>query len=77
MEHTWLSTLKTATPKEDYDPAVKFARTTVKFSPPSDEIWKRLRSDYDQNADSLIAASHVVAVNVQTVAAANGYWRTA
>jgi len=30
---------------------------------------------YSNNADSLIAASQVVAINFQTVAAANNYWR--
>jgi hypothetical protein len=34
-----------------------------------------LRSVYETDADALIAASHVVAVNFATVAAANGYWR--
>ena len=29
---------------------------------------------YSRNADSLIAALHVVAVNFQTVAAANNFW---
>jgi hypothetical protein len=46
----------------------------VKYTQPSDEIRKRLREDYANNADSLIAASQVVAVNFQTVAAANNYW---
>ena len=41
---------------------------------PSEEVRTKLRADYAENADSLTAASQVVAINFQTVAAANGYW---
>ena len=34
-----------------------------------------IRAAYDRDAAHLIAASHVVVVNFQTVAAANGYWK--
>ncbi len=34
-----------------------------------------LGTDAEQDADSLIATSQVVAVNFQTIAAANNYWR--
>ncbi len=43
---------------------------------PSAEVRDRLRGDYAEKADSLIAASQVIAVNFQTVAAANQYWTT-
>lgn len=33
------------------------------------------RPEYSQNAEDLIAASHVVAVHFQTIAAANKYWK--
>ncbi|WP_456721489.1 hexameric tyrosine-coordinated heme protein [Bradyrhizobium sp. USDA 4350] len=36
---------------------------------------KELRPTYDSDAERLIAASHVVAVNFATIAAANEYWR--
>jgi hypothetical protein len=39
------------------------------------DTLKKLRPDYANNAEALTAASHVVAVNFQTVAAANHYWR--
>ncbi len=47
----------------------------VKYTQPSAEIRDKLRPEYGQNADSLIASSQVVALNFQTIAAANGYWR--
>ena len=34
-----------------------------------------MRPEYANSADALTAASHVIAVNFQTVAAANNYWR--
>ena len=47
----------------------------VKYTQPSEAIRKKLRPKYSKNADDLIAASHVIAVNFQTVAAANNYWK--
>lgn len=70
-----LSTLKTATPQEGFELAVKLARLAVKLTQPSEEILTQLRTAYAEDAAQLIAASHVVAVNFQTVAAANNWWR--
>lgn len=75
MDEIWLSTLKTATPQEGFELAVKLARQAVKLTQPSDEVLSQLRVTYAQDAAQLIAASHVVAVNFQTVAAANNWWR--
>lgn len=75
MSDTWLETLTTANPQKGFELAIKLARMGVKYTQPSDEVRNRLRREYAENADSLTAASHVVAVNFQTVAAANGYWR--
>ncbi len=75
MSDTWLETLTTATPQEGFELAIKLARMGVKYTQPSDEVRQRLRPEYAENADSLTAASQVVAINFQTVAAANGYWR--
>lgn len=77
MADTWLPTLITATPEEGFQLAVKMARMGVKTTQPDVEVLHRLRPDYAENADSLTAASQVVAVNFQTVAAANDYWRGA
>lgn len=72
---TWLETLKTDTPEEGFALAMKLSRMAVKMTQPSDEVRQRLRPIYEQDANALIASSHVVAVNFQTIAAANGYWR--
>ena len=77
MADTWLSSLITKTPQEGYELAIKMSRMGVKYTQPSAEVRDRLRSEYAENADSLTAAAHVIAVNFQTVAAANGYWKNA
>ncbi len=74
MTDVWLSTLKTSTPQEGYELAIKLSRMAVKYTQPSAEVREKLRDDYAGNADSLTAVSQVVAVNFQTVAAANNYW---
>lgn len=75
MSDVWLPTLKTASPQEGYELAIKLSRMGVKYTQPSAEIRDNLRPVYGENADSLIASSQVVAINFQTVAAANNYWR--
>jgi hypothetical protein len=75
MAEQWLYTLKTETPQEGYELAVKLARMAVKYTQPSAEVRDKLRPVYAEDADALIAVSHVVAVNFQTIAAANSYWR--
>jgi hypothetical protein len=73
---TWLETLITDTPEAGFALAVKLSRMGVKLTQPSDEVRARLRPVYEEDANALIASSHVVAVHFQTVAAANGHWRT-
>lgn len=74
-DETWLPTLQTATPQEGYELAIKLSRLAVKFTQPSAEVRDRLRPQYGEDADALIAVSQVVATNFQTIAAANGYWK--
>ncbi|WP_298932352.1 hexameric tyrosine-coordinated heme protein [uncultured Ruegeria sp.] len=71
---SWLPTLKTETPEEGYELAIKLSRMAVKLTQPDDEARNRMRPDYANNADSLIGASQVVAVNFQTVSKANNFW---
>ncbi|HZK01983.1 MAG TPA: hexameric tyrosine-coordinated heme protein [Anaerovoracaceae bacterium] len=71
----WLATLKTNTPQEGFELAIKLSQKGVEYTQPSEEIRKKLRPKYSRDADSLIAASTVVAINFQTVAAANNYWK--
>lgn len=71
----WLESLITDTPQEGYALAVTLSRRGVKTTQPDVEVLKSLRKDYAYNADSLTTASQVIAINFQTVAAANNYWR--
>mgnify|MGYP001606952604 CR=1 FL=1 len=75
MAETWLPSLKTATPQEGFELAAKLARLGVKLTQPSAEVRDRLRASYEQDSAQLIASSQVIAVQFQTVAAANNYWR--
>lgn len=74
---SWLPTLKTTTPEEGYELAVKMARVAIKMTQPDAEVRDKLRPVYAENADALIASSQVVATHFATVAAANDYWRDA
>ena len=71
---TWLPTLKTDTPEEGYALAVKLSRVAIKLTQPDAEVRDRLRPEYAEDSDALIAVSQVVATHFATVAAANGYW---
>lgn len=74
---TWLPTLKTKTPEEGYELAVKLARVAIKMTQPDAEVRDKLRPVYAEDTDALIASSQVVATHFATVAAANGYWTDA
>ena len=75
MSDVWLNSLITATPQEGFELAITLSRRGVKYTQPDVNVLKSLRPEYANSADSLTAASHVIAINFQTVAAANGYWR--
>ncbi|MDZ7789134.1 MAG: hexameric tyrosine-coordinated heme protein [Xanthomonadales bacterium] len=67
--------LITATPAEGFDLAVNLARRAVVATQPDKEVLFDQRPEYSEDAEDLIAASHVVAVHFQTIARANDYWR--
>ena len=75
MTDTWLPSLITSTPQEGFELAIALSRRGVKYTQPDMDTLKALRPEYAQNADGLTAASQVIAINFQTVAAANNYWR--
>jgi len=75
MADTWLTSLTTATPQEGFELAITLSRRGVKYTQPDTDVLHKLRPDYANNAEALTAASQVVAINFQTVAAANNYWR--
>lgn len=77
MDPIAVPTLRTATPQEGFDLAVRLARLGVKAPQPDADIRDRLRTAYASDTAQLIAASHVVAVHFQTIAAANDWWRDA
>lgn len=68
-------TLITATPEEGRALAMKMARFSIKAIQPDESVRDDLRPSYANDADSLTAAAHVVAIEFATVAAANNYWR--
>jgi len=72
---TWLPSLITETPQQGFALAVKLSQKGVATTQPDAEVRKAERSEYAEDADSLIAVSHVIATHFQTVAAANDYWR--
>lgn len=71
---TWLNGLQTNTAEEGFELAIKLAQKGVEYTQPSETIRKKLRPKYSRNPNSLTAASQVIAIHFQTVAAANGYW---
>jgi hypothetical protein len=75
MAEPYLPTLLTPDAEAGFQLAIKLARLGVKFTQPSAEIRAKLRPIYEESADALIASSQVVAINFQTVAQANNYWR--
>lgn len=69
-------TLITATPEEGRALAFAIARRSIKNIQPDVAVLKGGRPQYADDADSLIAAAQVVAIEFQTIAAANNYWRS-
>lgn len=69
-------TLITNTPEEGRALAMIMARHTIHNIQPNINVLKCGRRKYSVDPDSLIAASQVVAIEFQTIAEANNYWRT-
>lgn len=67
--------LLTETPEEGRALAIKIARITVKTIQSDIEVLKKERPDYSTDAEDLMRAAQVVAIEFQTIAAANNYWR--
>jgi len=68
-------TLITTTPEEGRALALAIARHTIHNIQPDLDVLKEGRVKYGADPDSLIAASQIVAIEFQTIAAANNYWR--
>ncbi len=67
--------LITSTPEEGFQLAIVLSRKGVTETQPDKQVLKNLRPAYAHDPDSLIAASQVVSIHFQTIAAANNYWR--
>lgn len=68
-------TLKTDTPEEGRALAMLIARHTIHNIQPDLDVLEEGREEYAKDPDSLTAASQVVAIEFQTIAAANNYWK--
>lgn len=77
METTeiWLPSLITKTPQEGRELAIKMARKSIAAIQTNPEVRKKLRDDYANDTKQLIASANVIALEFQTVAAANNYWK--
>lgn len=71
----WLPSLITKTPQEGRELAIKMARKSIAAIQTDPEVRKKMRDDYANDTKQLIASANVVALEFQTVAAANNYWK--
>ena len=70
------NSLTTATPEEGRALAMTMARHTIHNIQPELDVLAGGRPNYATSPESLIAAGRVVAMEFQTIAAANEYWRS-
>lgn len=71
----WLETLITKTPQEGRELAIKMARKSIAAIQTDADVRKKLRNDYAQDTAQLIASANVIAIEFQTIARANNYWK--
>lgn len=69
------NTLITKTPEEGRALAITLARHSIHAMQNNLEVLQSVRQQYAHDPNGLIAASHVIAVEFATIAAANNYWR--
>ena len=68
-------TLKTQTPEEGRQLAIKLARMIIKATQPDADERARQRVIYATDPTMLIAVGQTVAIEFATIAAANDYWK--
>ncbi|MCC5835586.1 MAG: hexameric tyrosine-coordinated heme protein [Opitutales bacterium] len=66
--------LITESAEEGFQLAIHLSRLGVTETQGNREVLFAGRAEYSEDADSLIAASQVIAIHFQTIAAANDYW---
>ncbi|HLS10988.1 MAG TPA: hexameric tyrosine-coordinated heme protein [Flavobacteriaceae bacterium] len=74
-KEVWLKSLLTKTPQEGRELAIKMARKSIAAIQTDPEVRKKLRKDYAEDTAQLIASANVIAVEFQTIAKANNYWK--
>lgn len=74
-QEVWLESLLTDTPQEGRELAITLARKSIGAIQTDPEIRKQLRDAYARDTEQLILSAQVIAIEFQTVAAANNYWR--
>ncbi len=75
MNIDYLDSLECKTPAEGRMLAFTLARKTIVAIQTNPEVRKELRSQHAKDTAQLIASSQVVAIELQTIAMANNYWR--
>ncbi len=70
-----MPTLITKTPLEGRMLAITMVRKTIGTIQKSSEIKKTVREEYQDDAELLMKAAELVAIEFKTVAIANNYWR--
>ncbi len=71
----YMPTLITKTPLEGRMLAITMVRKTIGTIQKSSEIKKTVREEYQDDAELLMKAAELVAIEFKTVAIANNYWR--
>lgn len=71
----WLETLITNSPQEGRELAIKMVRKSIAAIQTDAETRKKLRSEYANDTAQLIVSANVIAIEFQTIAAANNYWK--
>lgn len=72
----YLDSLITAPPQEGRNLAIKLARKSIGAIQTDPEMRKKLRSDYAEDTSQLISSAQVIAIEFQTIALANNYWKS-
>jgi hypothetical protein len=75
MTIDYLESLQCNTPAEGRALAFTLARKTIAAIQTDPEVRKKLRPQYAEDTAQLIASSQVVAIEFQTIAMANNYWK--
>lgn len=67
--------LLTRTAAEGRHLAIQLARASIHEMQSDAEIKKEIRKSYARSGTDLISAGRTIAIEFQTIAAANDYWR--